>query len=105
MVLLQTLPQLPEHELHPNVTITANVLSDVYQHALHVLDQDQTDLLQIKVHLAAIERDGMPLLLAIEQEDHSMDMNKWLATATTQFGALFASLSRYGNDIQNQYVN
>jgi hypothetical protein len=105
MVLPQMLPQLPERELPPNVTIAANVLSDVYQHALRVLDQDQTDPLQIKVHLAAIECDGMPLLLAIEQENHLTDMNKWLVTATTQFGALFVSLSRYGNDIQNQYVN
>jgi hypothetical protein len=105
MVLPQTLPQLPERELPPNGPIAANVLSDVYQHALRVLDQDQTDPLQIKVHLAAIERDGMPLLLAIEQENHLTDMNEWLVTATTQFGALFVSLSRYSNDIQNQYVN
>ncbi|KAN0086288.1 hypothetical protein V8E55_007425 [Tylopilus felleus] len=103
MVLPQTLPQFPEHELlPPNLITAANVLSDIYHHAFRVLDQDQTDPLQVKIHLAAIEHDAIPLLLAIEQDNHSMDMNEWLVTTTTQFGTLFVSLSRYGNDIQNQ---
>ena len=105
MVLPQTLPRLLEHALPPNCTIAANVLSDIYQYALRILDQDQTDPLQVKVHLAAIECDAIPLLLAIEQDNHSTDMKEWLVTATTQFGALFVLLSRYSNDIQNQYVN
>ena len=106
MVLPQTLPQFPEHELLlPNLITAANVLSDIYHHAFRVLDQDQTDSLQVKIHLAAIEHDAIPLLLAIEQDNHSTDMNEWLVTTTTQFGTLFVSLSRYGNNIQNQYVN
>ncbi|KAF8549906.1 hypothetical protein OG21DRAFT_532214 [Imleria badia] len=100
MVLPQTLPRLPEHELPPNVIIANNVLSDIYQYALRVLGQEQTDPLRVKGHLTAIECDAIPLLLAIDQDNHSM--KEWLVATTTQFAALFASLSRYGDDIQNQ---
>jgi len=83
------LPQLPDHECPSNLVITADALSGVYLHTLRVVDQDQSDPPQVEVHLAAIEHDALPLLLAIKQDSQSSDMNEWLVTTTTQFGAFF----------------
>lgn len=107
MVLSRTLPQLPDQcEVPPNLVIASDTLRNIYHNALHILDQDRTDQLQIKVHLAAIEHDAVPLLLAVEQLDNqSTEINEWLVTTTTLFGAVFISLSQYGSDIQAQYVN
>lgn len=100
-----TLPSLPDAEWPLNLRVAHNNLSDIYRHALRVLDDDQTDPIHAKFHLATIEGDAIPLLLAVEHEHGPSGLGPWLATVTSQFSNLFVALSRYCTNIQNQYVD
>jgi len=79
-----------------------NALSDIYQHALQVLGQDQMDPVQIKFHLSAIKGDAIPLLLAVEHNYMSTDLKVWLVTVAMQFQEAFITLSCCFENIKNQ---
>jgi len=60
------------------------------------------DPVQVKFHLVAIEGDAIPLLLAVEHDYTSTDLEAWLVTVATQFRDVFVTLSHYFENIKNQ---
>lgn len=99
---LPSLPSSPQAGWPPNLLLAHDALGDIYQHALRVLDQDQMDPIQVKFHLAAIEGDAVPLLLAVEHDYTSTDLEEWSVTAATQFKNLHLALSHYCENLQTQ---
>ncbi|KAF8550528.1 hypothetical protein OG21DRAFT_397958 [Imleria badia] len=91
-MLPETLPPLPQAELPHNLTLAHNAITDIYQYALRVLNQDQMDPIQLKFHLAAVKGDAIPLLLAVGNRtgippgasDHTRTHTRWGLTPISQ---------------------
>ncbi|KAI6035713.1 hypothetical protein EDC04DRAFT_2897736 [Pisolithus marmoratus] len=76
-------------------------LSDIYYHALRVLNQEDADPLQLTFHMGAIDDDAIPLLQAIADDPIGNELQDWLKDTVVLMGNIFVALSDYRNNVQN----
>lgn len=97
----QTLPVLPGFvQCSPNILLAHDTLNNIYRQALRLVNQEETDPLQLTFHLNVIKDDAVPLLEAMEYS--SLELSEWTRQVATQLGQLFRALSNYRDNIQNQ---
>ncbi|KAI6012260.1 hypothetical protein PISMIDRAFT_25874 [Pisolithus microcarpus 441] len=86
-----------------NVLTAHDMLSDIYYHALQVLNQEDADPLQLIFHLGAIDSDAIPLLQAIADDPVGNELQDWLKHTVALMGNIFIALSDYhNNNVQNR---
>lgn len=88
----ETLP-IFSGNIQPNIPLVYDSLNNIHHHAARLVNQEQTDPLQLVFHLNVIKNDAIPLLKAIEHS--SPELGEWVRQVTIQFGQLFCALSSY----------
>lgn len=65
------LPHPPSEQWSPNLRAAHEVISNIYSHAVRVLNQEDTDPLCVAFHIDTIVSDAFPLLIALKEESES----------------------------------
>lgn len=89
-----SLPPLPfsAGKIWPqNISSAHQTLLDISQNARSMIAAENFNIHRVKFHCAAIEKDAVPLLHAMEQE-HEEGLYPWLQTAAIHFGQLLGDL-------------
>ncbi|KAH0836635.1 hypothetical protein J3R83DRAFT_8353 [Lanmaoa asiatica] len=99
------LPPLPQGEWTPNILLAHDTLCDIFHHTSRVLDQEQSDPLQLRFRLSIIEGEAIPLLLAIPHDFISPVLEEWVVSLAELFGKSAHTLSCRLETMQNQVDN
>jgi hypothetical protein len=98
-------PKLPAIALqHANIVTAHNIISDLYKHALTVLQQENADPLQISYHINSITSDAVPLLSGIEEESTGNNLplsEDWLHDGARLLGDIVLHLQE-SKDVASQ---
>ena len=99
-----SIPHLPASAIlwPANLLLAHNSLSEIYQHALRVWEQEDADSLQLEFHLCSLEGDAMDLLGAIKSDPIGPELTEWLTSLAELVGQLYAAITSYRDSIQNQ---
>ena len=93
---LPVIPPPPHSSAWPgNVQAAYASLKNMYDHALNLLSLDDTDPLRLRFHLSRIYDEGIPLLIALEEDGASSPQPvpaEWLAASADALGRLVLRL-------------
>lgn len=107
------LPEPPSSHWHPNIRTAHATLASIYEHALRVLDQEDTDPLRLAFHIDTVSLDGLSLLQALEMEGQGNSEQSesvsvpddWLHLGASVLGKLVKQLHRVKDATSGQYVS
>jgi hypothetical protein len=107
IVLPDVFPQFPfraatQVPLSANFLTAHDILSDIYRHALQILNQEDADPIQLMFHIETLSGDAIPLLAALAQNPQGNEMCDWLSRVAGVLGELSAQLSLFQCNIQNR---
>jgi hypothetical protein len=98
-------PYLPPHQQSwsANIQHAHQALVDIYSHTLTVLRQD-SDPLRIAYSIDMITSDAIPILTAMEKDDHQLP-EEWLHAGAILLGYLVVSLREAEARAKGRCVN
>jgi hypothetical protein len=83
------------------------IISDIYNHAIQILHQDDSETSCIGFYINAIVSDALPLLEALETEGGSIAESlpsEWLHGSAMVLGWMVLALKSYREEVRQWYI-